>query len=91
MVTEEDYRLDAIQNLSEEYDESLEEISKRFNNKIGRHEAMDRSFIIGEQIEDYLLNHPYIIFKPECYKLAFQARELLASLYQRIGNSGFNG
>ncbi len=91
MVEEELYRLEAISSLPKEYNQTLEDISKQFNNEIGRHEAMDRSFIVSEQIEDYLLNHPYIIFRPECYKLAFQARELLAELYQRIENSDFNG
>lgn len=41
-------------------------------------------------VNSYLLNHPYIILRPECYRLAFQAQELLQELYQKVGNSNYN-
>jgi hypothetical protein len=83
-------RLDDIEALEESYVCSLKEIRNNFNTEIGRHEAMDRSFMINSNIEDFLINHPYIMFRPECYKLAFQAQELLAELYQIVGTSDFN-
>lgn len=84
------YRQETIKNLPEIYGEELEEIRKRFNNEIGRHEALDRSFMISENIESFLVDNPYIIFRPECYRLAFQAQELLIELYQAVGRSDFN-
>lgn len=87
---EELYRKDALKQLPIEFEESLKDLRKRFNNEIGRHEAMDRVFIINENIESFILNHPYIVFRPECYKLAFQASELIAKLYQKVGSSDFN-
>lgn len=84
------YRQENLKNLPEIYGEQLEEIRKRFNNEIGRHEAMDRTFFINYNLEEFLIDHPYIIFRSECYKLAFQAQELLAELYQVVGRSDFN-
>lgn len=94
MVSEEDielYRLEAVNSLPEMYfQDTLEDLKKSFNTEIGRHKALDRSFMIGDNIEDFLIDHPYVILRPECYRLAFQAKELLQELYQKIGNSNFN-
>ena len=94
MVSEEDielYRLEAVSSLPETYfEDTLEDLKKNFNTEIGRHEALDRSFMIGDNVEDFLVDHPYIILRPECYRLAFKAQELLQELYQKIGNSDFN-
>lgn len=86
------YRLEAVSNLPEtRFEDTLEDLKKTFNTEIGRHEALDRCFMINSTVEDFLLYHPYIILRPECYRLAFQVEELLAELYQKIGNSDFNG
>jgi hypothetical protein len=77
-------------NLEEDYEDTLENIKRRFNCEIAQSEAMDRSFMISSNIEDFLINHPYIILRPECYKLAFQAQELINELYQVVGRSDFN-
>jgi hypothetical protein len=76
--------------LEEEYEDTLQNIKKRFNCEIAQSEAMDRSFLISSNIEDFLINHPYILFRPECYRLAFQAQELINELYQCLGRSVFN-
>lgn len=94
MTSEEDielYRLEAVSSLPEQYfPDDLNNIKKSFNTEIGRHEALDRSFMVGDNLEDFLLDHPYIILRSDCYRLAFKARELLCELYQKVGNSDFN-
>jgi len=94
MTSEEDielYRLEAVGSLPEIYfEDTLENVKKNFNTELNRHEAMDRSFMISDNIEDFLVDHPYIILRPECYRLAFKAQELLQVLYQKVGNSNYN-
>ena len=86
----EEIRLSDLSSLEEAFGEPLEDIKKRFNNEFGKHEAMDRAFLMSENIQLFLVEHPYVIFRPEAYKLAFQASELLAQLYQVLGRSDYN-
>lgn len=51
----------------------------------GRHELLDRTNLIGDLVEESLLNHPACINNPEWFALVSQAVESLRELYQRIG------
>jgi len=84
------YRQESLRRLPAIYGDLLDDVKKQFNTEFGRHEALDRSFMISSNIQDFLTDHPYIVFRPECYKLAFQANELMMELYQVIGRSDFN-
>lgn len=64
-----------------------EELRERFCSLYGQHEAMDRSFIAMEHVDSYLVNHPYVQFSPEAYRLAQLASMCLAQLYQECGKA----
>jgi len=49
------------------------------------HEALDRTSIIQEMVDNYLLTHLYVAFDPEVMALVEQASDALAKAYQIIG------
>jgi hypothetical protein len=51
----------------------------------GCHELLDRTNLVGDLVEESVLNHPACIGNPEWFALASQAVESLRDLYQRIG------
>lgn len=67
--------------------ETEEEVRRRFGDKtIGVHEAMDRTWILYENIESYLLKHPTILMDKEAFEKTYKAYELLLDVYQMCGN-----
>lgn len=77
-------RLEMLNNLKKTYDDSLEEISKCFNSEIGRHEALDRSYVTSQNFTSNVLEHPYVIFRPSVFEIASKIDDLLFELYQEI-------
>jgi hypothetical protein len=51
----------------------------------GCHELLDRSHLLCQQIEDWLLSHPSCFQNPDWFKLAFDAADNLHRLYQLVG------
>ena len=52
---------------------------------LGRHELLDRTNLVANNLEEYVLEHPACIQNPEWYTLAEQAVTALRELYQRVG------
>lgn len=53
--------------------------------KFHRHEALDRTYILMDSIDSYLLEHPYIADNLEYVQIATDAFNSLHNLYQKIG------
>lgn len=56
--------------------------------KIGKlyyHEALDRSYLIIQMVEDYLIKHPATNAHPEIKEKIEKAQELLSEAYQDFG------
>jgi hypothetical protein len=51
----------------------------------GCHELLDRTALVENLVEEYLLSHPACVQNPEWFRLAEQASAALQELYQRIG------
>jgi len=51
----------------------------------GCHELLDRTALVGDTVEQYVLSHPACAANAEWYALADQAASALRELYQRIG------
>jgi hypothetical protein len=51
----------------------------------GCHELLDRTNLIGDNLEHYVLEHPACMLNPEWYALAEKAVSALRELYQRVG------
>jgi hypothetical protein len=49
------------------------------------HEALDRTSVIEEMVDRFLLTHPYVAFNSDVLALIEQASDALASAYQLIG------
>lgn len=57
--------------------------------KFHRHEALDRTYLLMENIDTYLLNHPYIQSNDRYVNLVNEAFNRLHEVYQLIGNEYF--
>jgi hypothetical protein len=51
----------------------------------GCHELLDRISMLGDTVEEFVLDHPACLQNPEWYALADQAVVSLRELYQRVG------
>ena len=49
------------------------------------HELLDRTSLVADTLEQYVLSHPACVARAEWYALADQATTALRELYQRIG------
>jgi hypothetical protein len=75
-----------LQKISEIIAESGEKWAAGFEpGSHGYHELLDRTNLLGDNVEQYILDHPACIQNPEWYALAEQAVSALRELYQRIG------
>lgn len=52
----------------------------------GAHELLDRISVIHSQFEDFILEHPTCVAKQEFYIMATKISDMLAKLYQEVGN-----
>ena len=65
--------------------ETEEEVHRRFDpGSFGSHEAANRTMLIMDNLEHYLLKHPTIIMNEQAYHQAFAACELLMDVYQKV-------
>jgi hypothetical protein len=51
------------------------------------HELLDRTHLIANQLDDWLLSHPACVNNPAWFAFAYQAMDQLQRLYQAIGAS----
>ena len=76
---------DSVDNFGSE-----EEVHRRFDpGSFGSHEAADRTYLIMENVEHYLLAHPTIVMNEQAYHQAFAACQLLADVYQKVACADF--
>jgi hypothetical protein len=52
---------------------------------VGCHELLDRTALLSDMLERYLLDHPACVANSGWYSLAEQAAAALRELYQQIG------
>ena len=66
------------------------EVHRRFDpGTHGSHEAADRTFIMIENIESYILNHPTVAMNKECFRMVHEAHQLLYEVYNNIACADF--
>ena len=51
----------------------------------GCHELLDRTALVGDMLEQYILTHPACVRNKDWYALAEQAVLALRELYQQVG------
>jgi hypothetical protein len=56
----------------------------------GCHELLDRTTLVADMVERYVLEHPACVARPEWYRLAEQATAALRELYQQVGAEHLN-
>lgn len=57
----------------------------------GCHELLDRTNLIADALEQFVLQHPACVQNPEWFALADRATSALRALYQRIGREHLTG
>lgn len=65
-------------------DYELPDLTARFQNEIGRHEALDRSWMLGDHWMEYVLSHPVVAMDKDLFTAAYRAHELMLETYQAI-------
>ena len=50
----------------------------------GCHELLDRTYLVSNMVESYVLTHPACVQNPQWFALAQRASDALQDLYQRI-------
>lgn len=58
---------------------------------VGCHELLDRTALLSDMLERYLLDHPACVANSGWYVLAEQAAAALRELYQQIGGEHLDG
>lgn len=53
----------------------------------GCHELLDRTSLVADTVEQYVLSHPACAQNPDWYALAEKAVTALRELYQRVGET----
>jgi hypothetical protein len=57
----------------------------------GCHELLDRTALLSDMLQRYLLDHPACVAQAGWYMLAEQAAAALRELYQQIGSEHLDG
>jgi hypothetical protein len=68
--------------LQEEGQQALEQFSPGTH---GCHELLDRTAMVNDLLDRFIVSHPACLQNAECYTLARQAADALHNLYQRVG------
>jgi hypothetical protein len=66
-------------------DAPAEHLSEFAPGTFGCHELLDRLLVVGDTVEEHVLDHPACLANAEWYGLANQAVKALRELYQRVG------
>jgi hypothetical protein len=76
-------RQDLLAELVAEHGENWSE--QYGSGSFGCHELLDRTALMADSVERYILSHPACLQNEEWFSLAHQAATALHELYQRIG------
>lgn len=79
----------ALKEVIKNFGEGIPQLKLRFLSEIGQHEVLDRTYIVNENFQEYILNHPYIVLQPKLFAKAFNLLEELFDLYQEIGKEDY--
>ncbi len=56
----------------------------------GCHELLDRTALVSDLVQRFVLTHPACALNPDWYALADQAASALCALYQQVGAAQLN-
>jgi hypothetical protein len=82
----EEVEQDRQQILNEAAEDNAPNWSDQFQpGSFGCHELLDRTALVSDLLQRYVLTHPACAINPNWYALADQAATALCELYQQIG------
>ena len=61
---------------------------EQYQNSVGRHEPLDRLYMIAYTFQEFVQTHPVVLLDSNLYEKAFTINEKMAELYQLLGESG---
>jgi hypothetical protein len=75
-------RIDQQERIDKSSD--LAELKTRYLSPLGYREAVHVAWMLCENVETYLMDHPCVFLDDEAFILADQAQQALFDLYQRL-------
>jgi hypothetical protein len=78
-------RLEALDKMPADYEQTLDELKSRYQHEIAYSEILHAAYMVTDITEGHLVDHPSVILDPEAYRFARRAHEALFDLYQRLG------
>lgn len=79
-------RKEALDEAIKRHDATEQGLRKQYINVLSYREVFHLSFMLYENVEHYLAEHPAIILDKEAFSLTSAASQALFDLYQHIGN-----
>ena len=61
-----------------------------YNDEFGYHEVIDRTHLLIESIDIFLIQHPLVQVNENYLALAEDAQRLLCELYQKVSSDSFD-
>lgn len=68
--------------------EEINSLKEQYQNSVGRHEPLDRLYMIAYTFQEFVQTHPVVLLDSNLYEKAFTINEKMAELYQLLGESG---
>ena len=78
-----DERQQLLDELNEEY--GMNWVEQYTPGSFGCHELLDRTMLVADLVERFVLSHPSCVQNPDWFELAEQAVTALQTLYQQVG------
>jgi hypothetical protein len=85
-VTDNSFEAERQDRLRDFLQEEGQQALERFNpGTHGCHELLDRTAMVNDLLDRFIVSHPACLQNAEWYTLASQAADILQNLYQRVG------
>lgn len=67
--------------------EEINSLKEQYQNPVGRHEPIDRLYMIAYTFQEFVQTHPVVLLDYNLYEKAFTINEKMAELYQLLGEA----
>jgi hypothetical protein len=65
-------------------EEELLSLKEYYQNPIGRHEPIDRLYMIAYTFQEFVQTHPVVLLSSDLYERAFKINEMMVDFYDHL-------
>lgn len=65
-------------------EEALLSLKEHYQNAIGRHEPIDRLYMLAYTFQEFVQTHPVVLLNSDLYKTAFKINEMMVDFYDEL-------